>query len=204
MKSKLAWIVSAGECDADDECACVVFAPDDESSIQIGFRALGLEDQEGCSTSRAPEFDAWAAQGEVPPKVLLEHGWFIGCHGCGSCIHQGDGDATEKVIEHGSFLFCSKECQVEQIAEVMKVNAAFEEFQEEVKARWPGLTFTGFEGGWPILTPFGRFTFPGSLYGGGRVRKTRDGKLELAVAAGDMKAWELWSSQVDKSSEVGG
>lgn len=201
MKNSLAWVVSAGESDTDDECACVVFAPDDEGSIELGWRALGLEDREGCLTSRAPQFDQWAAQGYVPPLVLLSSGWFLTCHGCEEWLRLGD--EHSEPVEHGRFIFCCQQCKVNMIADVMKVNSDFESFQEEVKARYPSLTFTEFEGGWPILTPFGRFTFPGSLFGGGRIRRTREGGLEVSVATGDMKAWELWSSQAGNAKAEG-
>lgn len=198
MTNKLAWIVTLEADDPQDQASCVVFAPDDESSILLGWPRLGAEGPEACSTARSPEFDPWSGKGEVPPLVLLQHGWRFECHGCGASLPDDDDEddgCLDSTVEHGRFVYCSEACRSSQIAEIMRVNASFEEFQQAVKQKWPGLVFVGFDGGWPILTPIARFTFPGSLYGGGRVRMDQEGRLEVAVASGDISAWERYCSQ---------
>lgn len=183
---KLAWIVEdEADCPGEGRGAAVVFARDAEQAALTGAARLGVE-VECCSVGRAEQYDAFAEAGEVPLERLLEDGWTFPCHQCEHPLEAGSW------LREGRLLFCSEECRDQKAADVSTTNAEFQEFQARVKEARPDLTWKEFHGGWPILTPVGHFTFPGALYGGGRVKAERDGNLVWMISAGDMDAWELY------------
>ena len=181
---KLAWIV---EDDHPDEGrrSTVVFAADAEQALLSGAVKLGAEVEE-CSASRAEPYDAFAGAGEVPLERLLMDGWSFPCHQCEHPLEPGSW------LREGRLLFCCQECRDQKASDVATTNAEFLEFQARVREARSDLTWKEFQGGWPILTPVGHFTFPGALYGGGRVQARQNGELVWMVVAGDMEAWESY------------
>lgn len=180
----VAWHIDNGE------HAAVVFAENAESALRRGMAQLPSDCPEDLTASRAEQYDQYAASGEVPFSVLVSDGWIFTCDSCGGEI----GPEDEEAVRVKRLTFCGQTCRAAMSVRVEEVNSAFEEFKERVSSRFPGLTFTEFHGGWPILTPIAKFKFPGALYGGGRVRQGQDGKLELSVAQGDLEAWGRWSA----------
>lgn len=189
--SEVAWHVDNGE------HAAIVFAATAESALRRGMARLPSDVPEDLSASRAEQYDKYADAGEVPFEVLVADGWIFVCDHCGGEIDQ---ETDEGARRCGRLTFCSQSCQDNHAERIHEVNAEFETFKERVAARFLGLTFTDFQGGWPILTPIARFTFPGALYGGGRVRQDQDGTLQVSVATGDLPAWERLSAQAGGST----
>ena len=187
---KLAWIVGDDHPDEGRRSA-VVFAVDAEQALLLGALRLGAEVEE-CSASRAEPYDAFAEAGEVPLERLLEDGWSFPCHQCEHPLEPGSW------LREGRLLFCCPECRDQKASDVATTNAEFEEFKARIQEARPDLTWKEFQGGWPILTPVAHFTFPGALYGGGRVKAQQDGELVWMVLAGDMDAWERYNAERSK------
>jgi hypothetical protein len=102
-----AWIVD----DHHEENSVVVF-----HSHGLAARRLGANEFDGdfdaVKCRRAKEFDEYAAQGFVPPLVLLKNGWWFTCSGCFERVSEED----SCVIEAGpNTVFCSKECQEKKL-----------------------------------------------------------------------------------------
>lgn len=187
MTDKVAWFVAF---DDEEEPGCtVVFAHGEEEALRIGANQLQTE-PESCWAQRQEQFDAFREKGWVPPKVLLAHGWTLACHGCEEHLDS----ESQGPVEVGRFIFCGNQCRDDLAVRVDTVNHIFQEFQADVRRRWPHLTYTGFDGGWPIVTPIARFTFPGALFGGGRIRLSQEGVLGVSVASGDLEAWERFQA----------
>lgn len=186
----VAWHVDNGE------HAAIVFAATAESALRRGMARLPSDVPEDLTASRAEQYDQYAEAGEVPFEVLIENGWIFTCDHCGGEIDQETDEGSRRC---GRLTFCCQRCQDNHAERVQEVNAEFEAFRGLVAARFPELTVTEFQGGWPILTPVARFTFPGALYGGGHVKQERDGTLRMSVASGDLDAWEAFRSQAPKA-----
>lgn len=178
--AKLAFLV-----DSQDQGSVVVFAADAMSAAHLGSARLGTH-PETCSVSRANQYDSFSAAGEVPLEVLLQDGWEFACDHCGEPLAPG------KCFTEDRLVFCSGECLEAKAQEVQRVNEEFEGFKALLLERYKELSWSEFMGGWPILTPVARFTFPGSLWGGGQVIAQKSGALCWMITAGDQEAWEKY------------
>lgn len=71
---------------------------------------------------RAPEFDEFAP-GPVPMTVLIKHGWWMECMGCGIRVdddpydHDKDEPLDLDPVDHGSVVFCTPACKEKWLAD---------------------------------------------------------------------------------------
>ncbi|MNR25753.1 hypothetical protein D3C85_1429190 [compost metagenome] len=75
------------------------------------------------------------------------------------------------------------------MAEIAEASAKGEAFKAQVLAARPDLTFTKWSIGWPFITQYAEFTFPGCQHGGSVRDQDGDGDLAWYVANGDKDAW---------------
>ena len=96
-------------CSNDPETAAILFAT---SNIAARRRYSSSQDCDFAETkvSRKKIFDQYAP-GPVPPKALLEDGWYFDCDGCGRTLNYGDDDmwadgddisAMKEIAEHNA------------------------------------------------------------------------------------------------------
>lgn len=90
----------------------VVFARSGAEGRRLGADRLDLLFEDVDSCRRAPEFDAYAEAGRVPPLVMLDAGWWFECSHCGHRIdtdREGpDGEYLEPVTD-GDAVYCNTE-----------------------------------------------------------------------------------------------
>ena len=180
-----AWIVR----DEQEGFAVVAFHHHGLAARRIGSHKLEL-DFEDTECSRAPEFDQFAEAGEVPAKVLIEDGWWMECHECGTKITQ-DSDLSDLVEMGGFSVYCNSKCKADFEARKKAHKVRAEKFKAAVRRERPDLEFTEFFCDWPFITFQANFTFPGSKYGGS-VRSQLGDSTDLTwhMANGDLEAWE--------------
>jgi len=96
----------------DDEGHCVVvFATSGAEARRLGGHELDLSFEEVDSCVRAPEFDAYAEAGKVPPLVAIAHGWWFECDHCGHKVDEDaegpDGEELHPVAD-GQRVYCNE------------------------------------------------------------------------------------------------
>lgn len=117
------------------------------------------------SCRRAPEFDQYAP-GPIPAQVLLDHGWFFYCGGCGKQIYQ---DTEPRIIVVKNDAYCSPWCRLRLVERRGRDRADRNLAEHLAKQKFPG-----------VIEPYGfrtsdrknvrkqvlqaRFRFPGSKY----------------------------------------
>ncbi len=87
--------------------AVIVFHQHSVAARRIGANNLNVEFSD-VSCRRAPEFDGYAIVGRVPNRVLLNHGWWMGCTGCRKTVYGNDCDHPP--ILRGDDVYCSQKC----------------------------------------------------------------------------------------------
>lgn len=106
LRTKKAYTVREDE----EGHAVVVFATSGAEARRLGGDELGLSFEEVDSCVRAPEFDAYAEAGKVPPMVAIEHGWWFECNHCGHKVDQDaegpDGEELHPVAD-GQRVYCN-------------------------------------------------------------------------------------------------
>lgn len=87
----------------DEGHTVVVFAKSSAEARRLGGYKLDLAFEDVDSCRRAPEFDAYADAGKVPPLVMIEHGWWFECDYCGQKVDSDaegpDGEELHPVAE---------------------------------------------------------------------------------------------------------
>lgn len=197
-----------------DEHACVRFAQHAVVARREGANELDI-DFESATCSRARHFDEYSP-GPVPWLVLIDHGWWCECHGCGIRIdsdHEGwvDDEVIElHPVEDGRGVYCTPECRDDDVAyraeQKRRQIAALADLTDWVARRYHGALFEGHPHSYVercsdesyrwwtercIVVPF---SFPGQKYGTCSAR-IDDGKSpEVHVPQGDLDAWTEWRS----------
>lgn len=108
--NKVAWKVE------DEESAWIVMAPSAKSAKAKGAYMF-LSEAEYVTAERSPEYDEYAELGYVPPKELINRGWYLECQECSSRIdsdneqedEQGNYYYPEPVFE-GEYAYCCQDC----------------------------------------------------------------------------------------------
>lgn len=94
-----------------DEYGQIIFAKTNAEAKREGAGELN-EDVSDVTCRRAKEFDAYAEQGAVPNKVLLEeHDWNFECSYCGNRVYSD----TEDRVWEGESVFCDSECNARRM-----------------------------------------------------------------------------------------
>ena len=96
--------------EADEGRCVVVFAASGAEARRLGGYKLYLSFEEVDSCVRAPEFDAYADAGKVPPLVAIAHGWWFECDHCGHKVDSdGEGPEGEELhpVADGERVYCN-------------------------------------------------------------------------------------------------
>lgn len=100
----------------DSECgekSCIVFHNHGLAARRIGGNQLDRDFYE-VTCQREAKFDKYAANGYVPPLVLLEDGWWFECKKCFKQVSFDDlyNVKKEDVTEAGrQSVYCSSKCR---------------------------------------------------------------------------------------------
>lgn len=199
----------------DEGTGGIVFASSNVVARRLGANLYNDGEFAGLMVRRV----AWAdeyAPGPVPELVMVEHGWWFECMGCGVRIDESleadneDGTfRTLKPVELGHNLYCSDECHTAYVtdraarkgAEALAAAA----LEAELGAKFPGVTIVGpthvyvikVDGIYAPKQVVVSFSFPGSTVGLGRYRIDEIGEApHLTVCAGDKDAWDAWRESV--------
>jgi hypothetical protein len=106
----------------------------------------GIEYIEVTSCRRRPQFDQYAP-GPIPPKVLIEDGWWFECHGCNRRVEEDMHDYWEDdgptqpdgPVYRGQGVWCSTNCQAKSDAREAEARRKSEETIAAVRSQWPGV-----------------------------------------------------------------
>lgn len=189
-KKHVAWIVRDGE-----DQATIVFQSHGLAARRIGASELNI-DFESAECSRESKYDGYASKGSVPSKVLIENGWWFECDHCQTKLCEYFEEDTNKTIVYdGMRTYCDEQCRLSRLEEIELSNAKFESFKKDVQKLRPDLTFTKYEGGYPMITMIAEFDFKGSKYGGSVRDQNGDGELGWSVAHFDVTAWSEYEKE---------
>jgi hypothetical protein len=186
----------------DPEESTIQFATSSAAARRQGADEIGTDFSGIVSCRRAHWADPYADLRYIPAKAYIDAGWWFDCNHCGTHC---DSDASRwdeetqtdiplDLVFDGRVVYCSADCKSGHEAEVTARNAKFEAFKVSAAQVQPGVTFTGFTGGYPYCANSGKFTFPGAQYGGS-VQDTEE-SIELTwwVCDVDKDAWDLFTA----------
>ena len=175
----------------------IVFATSSAAGRRKGGNELDLMFEEVEFCRRAPWADQYAGQPFIPAKAYHDAGWWLHCDHCGTQLYddaEDDDGNPLQIVYDGRHAYCDSGCKAMREQEVARYNAAGQAFKERVMAARPDLTFTDWIIGWPHITQFAKFTFPGGKYGGSVRDQEGDGNLSWYIAQGDQAAWDSYES----------
>ena len=190
-KKSKAWRVG------NDEGATIIFNNHGLAARREGSEELDAEfDYVECD--RARQYDKYSEQGYVPVEVLVKDGWWFECWNCSTVINECMDDFNRVVYaKHG--VYCSSECQQARKDKIDNVNQEAFDFYVSLVNGWCKWDITELYGGWPILKPSAKFTFPGAEHGGtvkiGNDRGAGLMEFQVYVANCDRKAYEEWEDK---------
>lgn len=128
----------------------IVFATNGATARREGGNELNLEFEEVDTCTRKPQFDEYAP-GPVPPKVLIENGWWFECVHCARTVSEEMASDIEdaglnpenfEIIEAGDTVYCSRGCQSAETRERQSRANAIVAFTELVHTKFPGSLVT--------------------------------------------------------------
>lgn len=180
----------------DEGHSCIVFATNNASARRKGAAEFDLcfEEVERCR--RASEFDEYASQGDVPPLVLIKHGWWFECHHCGCQVddenfdYEEDRERGEPVSTSDGAVYCCAEHRALHWAELTQRQARQHAAIEAASIKfhgWPISRISASGHYWPdSKEPLSaEFDFPG-----------RNGALASWPIGDDM----TWISECDRDA----
>ena len=129
----------------------IVFEASNAAARRIGGCELNLEFDEVDSCRRAQQFDQYAP-GPVPPKALIDAGWWFECHHCGRRVSDemaddddDSGDACPGELEatyRGEAVYCSQHCAAMDFRSKRDRVEAVDALIEVVEGDYPGSVVT--------------------------------------------------------------
>jgi hypothetical protein len=178
----------------------------------------------GVECRRAPWADKYAP-GPCPRLVMIDHGWWFECHGCGQTMREDAADYVEegevndpaRYIERGSSVYCSEECRTRYRAEKALCKRmerkAVRELADKLLAVLPGVTPITIkrkdnwrphayasrqrDGSIAVQQCVVSFEWPGMKIGAGTYRYDKVGEEpHVAICHGDLEAWHAWRDSV--------
>jgi hypothetical protein len=177
---------------------------------------FGDGDLSGISCHRAPWADAYAPH--CPRLVMIDHGWWIECNGCGvridSDLEVNPDDPDEEVrkldpVEDDRGLFCLASCRDRYLADRAARQdaeaAARATLEVKLLAKLPGVTVVGEihsyvekrDGLYVARQTRAAFDFPGSTIGPAYFSHNEIGEEpSVTVCQGDLPAWETWRASL--------
>lgn len=198
----------------------IVFAAHAIVARRQGAAIFGDGEFDGVSCRRAPWADHCAESGIVPVSLMIDHGWWFECFGCGATINSDwlydAGLPLLGVIgSQHSAIFCCDSCRSWHKAREAVRREVEADMIERLKAmvlrRLPGATFLesngahafserGESGAWSVKQAIVDFDFPGRkhLYAQLRFDLRHDQvgpvKPSFRCSSGDQEAFEAFAA----------
>ena len=208
-----------------DEGWCVVFARSGAAARRRAANEMETEWEGIDHCRRARSLDQYAP-GPVPPKALIDIGWWFGCHHCETRV---DSDTPNPVFDTKGNVFCSPWCRHDHVAEraVTGREEALvrERLANHVLTTWPGTELVS--GSEPVggisahhayvrVSRYGvinvidahvAFTFPGGQFRAmwRETEKPRHGLPDgrgLSICHGDAAAWNAFMASLGRDEPV--
>lgn len=204
----------------DEGTGGIVYADHSIVALRNGASQYGDGDISGWKAVRAPWADSYAP-GPCPLLVMVDHGWWMECHGCGIRIDSDlefiPDDPTEPVkqlepVEDGHGLFCTVACRdahmVERAERKIFGQWMLDLLRLRLRDKLPGCTEAEAamlphvyvekkDGLWTIGQCVIGFTFPGCKIGPASLRMGHDKPgAWVTVCHGDLEAWEAYRATV--------
>lgn len=197
-----------------DEGWAIVFATNGAAARRYAANEMDIdfEDVEFCR--RAKSLDQFAP-GPVPPRELIEFGWWIGCHGCERYIKLDmdeddfeDDDPARLVtvadaVERGRGLFCCAACMEKSDAAEAREKAdrqrMIDDLCAELRRALPGAAiarchaFGDWRGSYGGATV--EFAFPGSHWASASICHDNGKDSRFLVELRDEPTFSAWASE---------
>jgi hypothetical protein len=198
-KKLKAYYVSDG-----DDGACIRFATSSAAARREGAGELGV-DWEGIDLCRREPILDQYAPGPVPPRALLDLGWWFPCPECDAHVSDDSGHDHVVVGEH---VYCSQTCVAVEYAKHRARQAAEVALIEVFLGKYPDATVQHAYVSGGALEPgdlFGRggapctisFKFPGAKYGG----MWCFGGQDLRICSDDHATYYAWQGITPPAGE---
>jgi hypothetical protein len=160
-----------------------------EGAIKLGVS----EDVVVCE--RKKDYDSFAEYGRVPPRRMLEDGYWFDCPHCEMRIRLDNPETpiSNIVVEPSGEVFCNENCSAAHEPIRQQRNKRFESFKLRLKQRYPRLKFFEFQGGYPHRFDLARFEFPGGMFPGS-VEEVEEG-YQWCISQIDVIAWQQFTGK---------
>ncbi|PSV00607.1 hypothetical protein [Photobacterium kishitanii] len=159
-KKVVAWTVNS------EDRGDIVFHHHGLAARRIGAETIDCEFDE-CECRRAPAFDCYVADNQVPLRVLLNNDWWFECYCCGERVSSG----TDRIVfadviidECERKVFCNEKCKAKYLDNIDEHNKKYKKFKKDVLEKFPQLTFTDFKGEYPAIYCVAICTFPEAVF----------------------------------------
>lgn len=176
--------------------AVIVFAEKNVVARRNGANELDIDFTEVESCVRKPQFDEFAAAGEVPVKALLADGWWFECGNCGrrvdegGCMHDEDYEQAEHAPHiDGRAVFCDIDCFEADSRQWIEDQRRKQALYDMINERYPGATAIWANAYHKDIRV--AFKFPG---GKGPV-EWRGSDNTLWLYPDDLQAWESFTGK---------
>lgn len=196
------------------------YARHDIEARKAGANEHGGGDLAGISCKRAPWADQYAP-GPCPRLVMIDHGWWFECSGCGRTVRDDpsveDGERSHlKAIEIAGAVYCTPICRRDSLrrknTEATRKTQAIQRMRDQLWKRVPGITLTARtdhahvvrdNGKWIVKQVRVGFTFPGCQHGDGTYGFDKPGEApQVRIARADLEAFEAWRPKRKEKAEA--
>lgn len=184
----------------DCEHGTVVFATSGIAARRIGANDLNTDFEAVESCTRLPWADEYASAGQVPPLVLIEHGWWFECSHCGEKVcddsshydHETDEDVPHEPVADGNWVYCTPACMAAELKERADQKARKEAITKLVTEK-----FVGAEVKWVSDEEPAKVSF--SFPGGQHCANWTVGEDTVSLPASDTDAWNAYREPYRKA-----
>lgn len=187
-----------------DDGACITFATNSATARREGANELNIEWPDVDLCRRESGFDQYAP-GPVPPRAMIEAGWWFPCPECGQHVTE---DSGHDFVVEGEHVYCSQTCVAVEYAEQRARQAAESALIEVFLSKYPDCEIQHVHVCGVALEPgdlFGRggapcqisFKFPGARYGA----MWCFGGLDVSVCLEDQPAYCAWQGIEQPTAE---
>jgi hypothetical protein len=202
----------------------IVFAKYNIEARKHGAGEWGGGELAGMRVIRAPWADGY--ERGVPASLMIEHGWYFECDGCGDRIDMTYLDENELKVEdvigmQNSNVYCNEKCQNDHIEykrkQKEKKAEVISKLKKMVTDKFGPVSFTDQshvytvkrQGVWIVEQAFVTFEFDGMTLGPAKFgfpygfgwRTIGPPKLEITVCSGDKETFEAWATRAKQALE---
>lgn len=186
---KVAWTVS------DEETSWIVFAESGKEAARKGANELDT-DPECVEAVRAPQWDKHATLGYVPPREMIEAGWWLVCRQCWRKIDNDNEQEDEDggfyhpdPVFVGSESFCSQRCYDKSREDDLIRQARKQEAIAHIVKTWPkAKQALVVNGGHPGYEVYATFRFGSN----GRAEWKSSDPDHVSIRQTDVDEWNRW------------